>query len=131
MDLLIDSLEKFNIHKDHTKFERDLENVIGSFKKLNNEWEKIKSNYSKLRYINELVDNYYIPNSENFLKSIDLFMNNLDHTIENYIYEIDWKNQKPYYIVFSFHLVYKLLYTKYAVMCIFSDYKYTISDHNM
>jgi hypothetical protein len=31
-------------------------------------------------------------------------------------YQNQYTHQNPYYIIFLFHLVYKLLYTKYAVM---------------
>ena len=98
MDSLINSLENFNIHRDIVKFEMDLDSVISDFKKINNvvdEWEILKSNYSKLRYINELIDNFYVPNSDKFLKSIEIFMNTIDRTTQYYLHEIDWKNQKP------------------------------------
>jgi hypothetical protein len=97
MELLINSLENFNIHKDTVKFETDLEYVISSFEKINNldyEWPTLKANYSKLRYLNELIDNFYIPNSEKFLKSIELFMVKLDRITKYYLQQINWKNQE-------------------------------------
>jgi len=99
MDSLIYSLENFNIHKDPVKFETDLEYVISSFEKINNlddEWPTLKANYSKLRYLNELIDNFYIPNSEKFLKSVELFMVKLDRITNYYLHEINWKNQEEF-----------------------------------
>jgi len=97
MDSLIKTLESFNIHKNEHQFDIELDSVIDSFENLNNcdEWITLKSNYSKIRYLNELIDNFYIPNSEKFLKSLDLFMINLDKITSYYLHEISWKSQDP------------------------------------
>ena len=97
MDSLIKTLESFNIHKNEQQFNIELDSVIDSFENLNkcDEWITLKLNYSKIRYLNELIDNFYIPNSEKFLKSLDLFMINLDKITNYYLHEISWKSQDP------------------------------------
>jgi hypothetical protein len=102
MDELIKSIENFRVSNDSEKFDADLDDVIT---KLNQqdllhdpqfEWELLCSNYSKLKYLNDIIKHYYIPESDNFFRSLIKCMDNIDKTTNRYIAEFDWDHEKKH-----------------------------------
>lgn len=96
MDSLINSLESFRFSNNKTQFEIDLDNVINQFKQqtipdTNLEWETICSNYSKIKYLDEMIKYFYIPDSEKFLFALNRFTERLDTINLRYLTEIDWE----------------------------------------
>jgi hypothetical protein len=96
MDALISSLENFRFTNNKTQFDIDLDNVINKFKEQsipdsNQEWETICSNYSKIKYLDELIKYFYIPDSEKFLFALNRFTENLDVINLRYLTEINWE----------------------------------------
>jgi hypothetical protein len=95
MNKLIESIEKFNVSKNEDNFNKDLDDVIELFDKqeifdTEYEWEILCSNYSRLRYIQNIIKYYHIPETEKFLLSIEKFMKKIDKISERYLEKINW-----------------------------------------
>ena len=95
MDSLIVSLEKFAIHKDEKKFENHLDIIMGNLN-LNNlkedadlEWDLLKSDYSKIRYICQLLNHYHYILPTKFFDLLKIFTDGLDKTTNIYISLMD------------------------------------------
>ena len=72
MDELLSSLNKFKISKNENDFNNDLDDVITKFNNQdfhdpNYEWETLCLNFSKLKYLDEIISEFYIPESNKFL----------------------------------------------------------------
>jgi hypothetical protein len=96
MDALINSLESFRFTNNKTQFDIDLDNVINKFNEQsipdpNQEWETICSNYSKIKYLDEMIKFFYIPDSEKFLFALNRFTERLDSINLRYLNEISWE----------------------------------------
>jgi hypothetical protein len=99
MDELLQSISTFKITNDKEQFEDDLDDVISKFNQQelhdsNYEWENLCLNYSKLKYLDEITKNYYIPESEKFLLALEKFMNTIDNMNKKYVSEIYWEGHK-------------------------------------
>jgi len=106
MDSLIETLRTFNISKDIDEFESNLNNIIKKLNKKiiddsNEEWEIIKENYSKLKYLNNLIkeivtsvkiDNFDLYTNETFNLIILKFMEKVDIQNIKYLNDIDWED---------------------------------------
>ena len=99
MDSFIKSLENLSVNKDITSFDKELGNLIYQMDNLetNDEWNNLTVNYSKLKYIGELVDNWYIQESVKFLEILDKFMVNINMTNQKYLDEINWEEENDYH----------------------------------
>jgi hypothetical protein len=96
MDDLIKILENFNLTNNKQSFEKDLDDVIDKLDNLNNEdeWIDLKSNYSKLRYLSDLISSITIvPKFKEILSS---FMNQIDKTNQRYLRDITWSYKDEY-----------------------------------
>ena len=62
------------------------------------EWEKLKSNYSKLRYLNYILEskNINLESHEKFLRALGIFMDYLDSITLIYFREINWETEKEF-----------------------------------
>jgi hypothetical protein len=94
MDSLINSVKNFKIDGNCSSFENDLNGIITKMENLETidsevEWETLKSNYSKLRYLDYLVKNMVLPDKFNI--SLDLFLNNIDTNTQRYLAKIDFE----------------------------------------
>jgi len=99
MDELILSITKFKISNNKSDFENDLDSVINkfnnqSFYNPDYEWNTLCSNYSKLKYLDELIENFYMPESEKFLLSMEKFMEKIDIVNIRYLNDIAWDHQE-------------------------------------
>ena len=104
MDELVECLAKFAVSdqskESFTTFDNSLDNVINKFQNLNEtdpneEWDILKTNFSKLRFINDTLENTEIINYPKFLESLKQFMGQIDKTTQRYIKKIDWNDQGP------------------------------------
>ena len=99
MDSLIKSIKKFSITNDVNEFESSLDSVITKMESLkteeNLEWELLKLNYSKLRYLNHTLEksNLNLESNKKFLFSLRYFMEYIDKTTQYYLQKVDWESQ--------------------------------------
>ena len=98
MDSLIKSIKKFSISNDSDEFEKSLDDVIDKMESLNTEnceWELLKLNYSKLRYLNHTLEksNLNLESNKKFLFSLSRFMEYIDKTTQCYLKKVDWESQ--------------------------------------
>ena len=101
MDSLLEKLAVFNITRDEDQFNTDIDDVIDRLncnllEDHDYQWNKICENYSKLKYLDDIIKNYYIPESDKFLVALDRFMATIEKMNLIYIKEIDWhQNEHP------------------------------------
>ena len=88
MDTLINCLRGFAISKNERNFNYNMETIIKNFEYLTTsemadktQWEIIKSNYSKLKYLHETINFYYIQETDLFLECLERFMFKIDEDI--------------------------------------------------
>ena len=102
MDELVECLAKFAVSdksdESFTSFDNSLDDVINKFQNLNEtcpdeEWDLLKTNFSKLRFINDTLENSEIINYPKFLESLKKFMEQIDKITQRYIEKIDWTDQ--------------------------------------
>ena len=98
MDSLIKSIKKFSITNDRDEFESSLDSVIDKMESLkteNLEWDLLKLNYSKLRYLNHTLEksNLNLESNKKFLFSLSRFMEYIDKTTQYYLQKVDWESQ--------------------------------------
>jgi len=77
-------------------FGDSLDEIITKLNALNDvddEWKTLRTNYSRLRYLHELVKKYYIPDSEKFLLTLERFLTKHDVITKYYLDEIDWHDK--------------------------------------
>jgi hypothetical protein len=108
MDELIFSLNKFEISNDKKELDSDLDYVTNQFNKqtLNDpdrEWDIIKENYSKIKYLKRYLSNFSNENlnildtdsyHEKFIFVLGQCMGSIDKTNMNYLRSIDWEADK-------------------------------------
>ena len=101
MDQLIKGLKKFSLNKNEEDFETLLDDSICKMCNLKMEsqdleWETIKINFSKLRYINYIIqmNNLQLDNHTKFMKSLGIFMSYIDTITLRYFREINWDADK-------------------------------------
>jgi len=102
MDELIKGLKGFNLTKDKDAFDTILDQSISKMSNLqvseNEEWDKLKLNYSKLRYLNYLLENknLHFNSNEKFLVSLGIFLKYIDSITLIYLKSIDLENDTEY-----------------------------------
>jgi Asp-tRNA(Asn)/Glu-tRNA(Gln) amidotransferase C subunit len=101
MNELIKSVKKFSVTDNQHEFEKSLELVIDKFELLNNEsceWDLLKSNYSKLRYLNYTLEksNLKLETNEKFLFSLNRFMEYIDKVTQVYLKKVDWESESEF-----------------------------------
>ena len=105
MDSIIDSLTSsinvFSVTQDDLHFGLKLDNIIkdmGNIDVNNSEknWIELKTNYSKLKYLNELSKSIVVTGK--FIDTLNAFTSKLDQVNERYLMDIKWYDQE-----FSIH----------------------------
>ena len=112
MNELIKSIKKFSVTDNERDFECSLDSVINKFESLNSEnceWDLLKSNYSKLRYLNYTMEksNLNLQVNKKFLFSLGRFMEYIDKITQLYLQKVDWENQDEFSVEsknIGFHL---------------------------
>ena len=101
MDDLLEKLAVFNITRDEEQFDTDIDDIINRMSNdllldRDYQWIKICENFSKLKYLDNIIKNYYVPESDKFLLALEKFMETIDKMNLVYIKEIDWyQNEHP------------------------------------
>jgi hypothetical protein len=95
MDELLQKLAIFNITRDEKEFDTDIDDIITllSTHQLEDhdyQWNKLCENYSKLKYLDNIIKNYYIPESDKFLLAIEKFMQTINKVNTVYTKDINW-----------------------------------------
>jgi hypothetical protein len=95
MDLLIESIQNFAITQNEQRFDACLDEIITRVSGLYTadaeyEWNNLKENYSKIKYLNELLNFYNIKQTKKFIQLIGIFMESIDLTTKIYLCEINW-----------------------------------------
>jgi hypothetical protein len=95
MDLLIKSIEHFAISQNEKTFDSCLDEIIFRVNNLYTadsefEWETLRENYSKIKYLNEVLNFYYVPQTKKLIQLIGVFMDSVDKVTQMYLQEIDW-----------------------------------------
>ena len=99
MDQIIETINQFTIDNNDMDIDNSFDIVMGKLFTLDTvdfdyEWHLITSNYSKLRYLNDIVKNFYVPETDKFLESLGNFMSVLDRTNIYYLENIDFNYYK-------------------------------------
>ena len=98
IDALCKSVESFGIGKNEKKFETDLDILLNKMNTIeiadgDEEWEILQSNYSKLKYLYDIVHFYNIALEGKFMESLDKFMVIIDKRTRYYLKEIEWTEE--------------------------------------
>ena len=90
MDSLIAIVQNFGISRNEIYFDESMDTLISIYdsfvnKEYSNEWERLKLNYSNLKYFNELINFYYIPELTKIKIVLSKIMKKIDITTRYYI----------------------------------------------
>lgn len=100
IDELTTVIQRFVIIQNETRFESELSFICSKMESVEFEkdekWEILQNNYSKLKYLYEVVNFYYLPNDGKFIKTLNLFMEKVDIQTKYYIKTINWKSDSDY-----------------------------------
>jgi hypothetical protein len=91
MDSLIKSLEVFGVTQDKKYFNNSIDYIFNNLSiktqeqkeedtDSDKEWELLKNNYSKIKYVYQLLNHYNYTLSKNFFDLVKVFTDSLDNT---------------------------------------------------
>jgi hypothetical protein len=104
IDELSESIRKFAIKKNEKEYANEMDILMDKMNSIdlshdsNKNWKVLKVNYSKLKYLYELINFYHFENQEKFSKSLDRFMETIDNTTQSYLNDINWDEPLEEYI---------------------------------
>lgn len=95
MELLIKSIENFAISQNEQTFDSCLDEIIFRVNGLYTvdaefEWTSLQENYSKIKYLSELLNFYNITQTKKLVQLIGIFMESIDRISQMYLREINW-----------------------------------------
>jgi len=110
MDSLLSSLSKFTISNNVNEFEMDLMEIMDKMKNQEiddseEEWETIKENYTKLKFLDTLIKehinisdikDFNLYENESFTLVITKFMEQVDKANIRYLRSINWEEALRY-----------------------------------
>ena len=100
MDSLIRSLEVFGVTQNKQRFDDSIDNIFNNLsikpeepkiEDPDKEWETLKTNYSKLRYVYQLLNHYNYTLSDRFFVLLRAFTDSLDGMTQCYIEVIEYE----------------------------------------
>jgi hypothetical protein len=96
---LTETVRLFAISQNEQCFEDQLDVLVLKMKKMNSgdyeeRWDTLRENYSKLKYLYEIINFYHIESSK-FMESLGVFMESIDRTTQFYLKEINWFETEP------------------------------------
>ena len=99
MDSLVNAMYSFKITKNQETFDNDLDSLILKIDGLSTsdpdlEWDTIKSNYSKLRYTNHLIEFYDFKEIKKFVMALSKFLDYIDTINQYYIKQLSWDEEE-------------------------------------
>jgi len=98
MENLIKSIKKCTL----TKKEIDLLDLIEELDQIEKpdsemEWEKLKNNYLKLKYLDELFESHVtLPYNNSYLAALTKFLEEIDSLSKYYLEQINWEKDTYY-----------------------------------
>ena len=95
IDSLCKSIESFGINKIPEQFDNDLDLLMDKMQNIEiydptEQWKLLQNNYSRLKYLYEIINFYNIKIEGKFESSIGKFMILIDNQTQTYLKEIDW-----------------------------------------
>jgi len=95
IDALCNSIQRFGVTQNENVFDFELNDIMSKMNitEENDHWEDLQKNYSKLKYLSELINFYNLPSS--FRKNLSIFMESIDTKTQYYLSEINWSNSDP------------------------------------
>jgi hypothetical protein len=98
IDALTDSIQRFGVTRDENTFESQLNFIMSKMDKvvieIEDKWDVLQSNYSKLKYLYELCSFYNMPTEGVFVRSLEFFCESMDKQTQDYLSQIDWDSQE-------------------------------------
>ena len=96
MEYLLKAMKKFNISKDGQTFEDELDTIIEQMNILatndpDYEWTTIKMNYSRLKYIDDLILFYDFYENNKFLQTLTKVLDDIDKINQYYLKNLTWE----------------------------------------
>jgi hypothetical protein len=96
MDSLLHVLNSFTISE--TKTESEFDDLISNMENLDTydpdeEWDVITANYSKLRYIDHLIELYDFPETKLFVSLLTKVLDSIDKKNQYYLCNLSWENE--------------------------------------
>ncbi len=95
MDNLLNALNSFNIsdNKSSDAFDEILSKMDNLYTHdANEEWETLTGNYSKLRYLDLMIDNYDFPETKVFIDLLHSVLSEIDKKTQFYLSELNWED---------------------------------------
>ena len=92
MDDLIRAVQKFGVSQNENMFNNSLNVIINNYyscdqfrNSIHVDWFVLKSNYSKLQFLQETINFYYIKETDLFLECLEKFMKYIDTLTMEYL----------------------------------------------
>ena len=109
IDALTESIRKFGVTRDEQRFDDELDFIISKMKNLDHsdsecEWEKLQNIYSKLKYLDEMINFYNLPNEGKFIESLKVFMESMDLITIYFLENINWDDSEEYLDLKPLHI---------------------------
>lgn len=101
IDSLSESIRKFAVTSDKERFDDELDFIMGKMKTVeideesDEQWDALRVNYTRLKYLNEIINHFNLPTEGKFIESIKKFMDSIDKKTLYYLQEINWYNSEP------------------------------------
>jgi hypothetical protein len=94
IDALTDSIQRFIVIQDPNRFDSELNFIVGKMSDVkvetDDKWEILQANYSRLKYLHEVVNHYNLPTEGTFVSALHRFMENIDKQTLFYLQKVDW-----------------------------------------
>lgn len=86
------SLEKFAITKDEKNFDLSLEFIdkLSIENDCEQEWEILRENFNKIKYIHELINHYDYQLNNKFFDIMTKYIDEIDKSTQYYLKNIEW-----------------------------------------
>jgi hypothetical protein len=100
IEAITQSIQKFGIIRNETVFESELDFIVSKMEtvkvEVEDNWDILQSNYSKLKYLSELINFYNLPTDGKFVESFSKFMESTDKQTKYYLKEVIWDYEDDY-----------------------------------
>lgn len=102
IDNLSESIRTFAITSNQERFDNELDFIMNKMNTVeidtedsDEQWDTLRLNYSRLKYLNETVNHFNLPTEGKFIESIKRFMDSIDKKTLFYLREINWYSSEP------------------------------------
>ena len=97
IDALTSIVQRFGVTQNEKYLDCELDYIVNKMAsvkiEVNDSWHTLKSNYSKLQYLYELICFYNTPTDGKFIKAVEIFICSLDKQNQFYLEKIDWDSE--------------------------------------